>query len=830
MSHRIGFSVLNNVPALMAYADRHERYLFNNNTYLEWYGLPPDAVRGKTMRAVLGETNYARLRAHVERVLAGEAVQYEEELLTLDGPRYVQGSYSPDFGPDGSVRGFFILVLDISERRALELRLTESEARFSGAFQSAAVGMALVSPEGRYLQVNTAMCQMLGYTREELYAVSFQSITHPDDLAEDTALTEALLEGRRQTYSMEKRYRHKNGSDVNAVLSVSLVRDEAGVPLYFVSQVQDITDRKLAEERLFKEHELSQVTLRSIGDGVITTDVSGRITYLNPVAETLTGWPLDNARGRNVDEVYRAVSYDRGATVLNPVTIAVNEERVVWLGTNTMLQQRGGGEVPVEDSAAPIRNRSGAVVGGVLVFHDVTQQRALAGQMEHMAHHDALTDLPNRTLFRDRLEQAVNRAHRSGGRVAVLFGDLDRFKHVNDTLGHAVGDEVLVQTAKRLRNCIGDGDTVSRWAGDEFGILLPQIDDAVTTVSKLAENIVATISEPIHVEGCINPVDIGISLGISLYPLDASNSDGLMRAADVALYDVKRNGRGSFQFFAEAMNEGARERVGMEAMLRQAIRSDALELQYQPRIHLASGRATSVEALVRLRHGGELIAPTRFIRIAEESGLITLVGQWVIESVCSQIREWSDTPLRDLKVSINVSPMQARREDFYASLLSATERFGVSPSQIELEITESTLVEPKPRINESLHALQRAGFTVALDDFGTGYSSLSYLNRLPIDTLKIDRSFMADIASAEGGAIIAAIVALGKALGKGIVAEGVETQEQLDWLTLIGCEEAQGFLYAPPVEARDLEMILRARGLLQASVAVRTADSAPLTA
>jgi len=252
----------------------------------------------------------------------------------------------------------------------------------------------------------------------------------------------------------------------------------------------------------------------------------------------------------------------------------------------------------------------------------------------------------------------------------------------------------------------------------------------------------------------------------------------------------------------------------MEAILRQAIRNDNLELEYQPRVQLSSGHATGVEALVRLRHGGDLISPTRFIRIAEETGLIGLVGAWVVASVCRQLTAWSDTPLRHLKVSINVSPMQARREEFYDTLVETTERYGISPSRIELEITESTLVEPKQRITANLARLQKAGFTVALDDFGTGYSSLSYLNRLPVDTLKIDRSFVSDSDSPEGCAVVAAIVALGKALGKGIVAEGVETRRQLDWLKAIGCEEVQGFYFSPALAACDLEAALLALGLL----------------
>ena len=547
---------------------------------------------GKTIREVVGENNYARLEPYIRRVLAGEAILYEEELVTASKPRYVQGSYSPDFAPDGSVRGFFILVLDLSERRALELRLTESEARFSGAFQSAAIGMAIVSPEGRYLQVNAAMCRMLGYTPDEFRALSFQDITHPDDLHDDLALTNATLKGTWTIYTLEKRYRHKNGSDVSTVLSVSLVRDEAGEPLYFVSQVQDITDRKLAEERLFKEHELSEVTLRSIADGVITTDVDGRVTYLNPVAETLTGWSIEDACGQSIEAVYETSAHGRGAAHRDPVAIAVGEERVVWLGVEKTLRQRHGGEVPVEDSAAPIRDRSGAVVGAVLVFHDVTQQRALASQMAHMAHHDPLTDLPNRILFRDRLEQALKQANRTGGGVAVLFGDLDRFKHVNDSL----------RTRSRRSRHGGSRQAPAelhpgRRHGQPLGRRRVRRSSAAGGSFRARDrrNCTAYRGGRERADPCRRGV---ATLSKSASPWASrstrsmrATSGELMKAADVALYDVKRNGRGNFQFFSAAMNEGARERAGMEAILRQAIRNETLELQYQPRIRLSSGRA-----------------------------------------------------------------------------------------------------------------------------------------------------------------------------------------------------------------------------------------------
>lgn len=797
----------------MGYIDRHERYLFTNNTYKEWYGVDPSEVQGRTILEIVGEVNYAVLKPYIDRVLAGEPIIYEQSLTTLTGPRYVQGSYSPDRAEDGTIRGFFVLVLDISQRRALELQLKESEMRFSGAFQSSGIGMTIVSPEGRYLQVNRTYCDMLGYTAEELSALSFPAITHPDDLAEDYGSIKEMLAGTKLGHTMEKRYIHKEGHEVHAIISSSLVRDAQGTPLYFVTQVQNITDRKIAEERLFREHELSQVTLRSIGDGVITTDVKGRVTSLNPVAEAMTGWTSDEALGHPLHEVFRVVASGEASRDVEDGTLIPGDP--VWLGRNTLLKRRDGTTIPVEETAAPIRDRRGAVVGGVLVIHDVTEHRALTSRLAFLAHHDALTGLPNRSLFRIRLDQAIARSRKAGGgAVAVLFGDLDRLKLVNDTLGHGMGDRILEEVAKRLRACVREGDLVSRWAGDEFGILLPSVADA-TAAAAIAERVIASIGETFHLEGVSQPIHVGISLGVSLYPHDGHDSDTLMQAADVALYEVKASGKGSYRFFSRSMHEQVRERTDMEAILRQAVRADAFALHYQPRIDLSSHRVVAVEALVRLQGSGVLIPPSRFIRIAEETGLIVPIGWWVVEQVCRQLRHWCSIGLRGVRVSLNVSPVQVRRHDFYTVLRALTAQYGIHPSQVELEITESTLVEPEPGITAGLNLLKEAGFSMALDDFGTGYSSFSYLNRLPIDTLKIDRSFIHEIGSPQGAVVVEAILALGRALGKRMVAEGVETDEQVEWLKARGCDEAQGFLFCPPVAAQDLLPALEAGGLLK---------------
>ncbi|MBZ6075781.1 sensor domain-containing protein [Microvirga puerhi] len=815
MSKLLGISVLNNVPALMSYVDRHERYLFSNNTYKEWYGAAPEEIHGRTIREIVGDANYSLLKPYIRTVLAGKPVLYEQTLITHSGPRYVQGTYSPDRAEDGTVRGFFVLVSDISERRTLELRLRESEMRFSGAFRWSNVGMAIVAPYGRYLQVNQAYCDMLGYSEEELFSLNFQDVTHPDDLAEDLRNTEEMLAGTRTSQTMEKRYLHKMGHEVHAILSASLVRDAQGAPLYFIAQTQNITDRKIVEERLFREHELSQVTLRSIADGVITTDVDGAVTSLNPVAEVMTGWSSDEAMGRPLPEVFRVVFGNDELTGIPSRLFEAGDEGRLWPGRNTMLLRRDGTTVPIEETAAPIRDRAGAAIGGVLVLRDVTEQRALTSKLAYLAQHDSLTALPNRALFKDRLEHAIARAERQSCGVAVLFGDLDRLKLVNDTLGHGIGDRVLQEVAKRLRACVREGDIVSRWAGDEFGILLPDVAEP-SVAAGIAERAIAAIGESVHLDGVEQPIHVGISFGISRYPSDGTDSDGLMQAADIALYDVKRSGRGAYQFFSQAMNERARERTAIEAMLRQAVKTGAFELHYQPRICLSSRRAVAVEALVRLKNVNALIAPSRFIRIAEETGLIVPIGRWVIEQVCRQLQEWAGTDLQNLRISLNVSPVQTRRDDFYSSLVAMAAKYGVDPAQIELEITESSLVESELSVTTCMKHLKEAGFTISLDDFGTGYSSFSYLNRLPIDTLKIDRSFIHEVGSSQGALVVEAILALSRALGKRVVAEGVETLEQLEWLQARGCNEGQGFFFAFPAIAEELAAGLRMRGFLKA--------------
>ena len=390
--------------------------------------------------------------------------------------RYAHGNFQPDFDAAGRVCGVFTALVDITERHDLELQLHESERRFFSAFQHAAIGMALTHPDGRFLRVNAAVCQMLGYAEDELLRLGIADITHPDDMAADAELMMQLLAGQRENYQLEKRNLHKDGHVVHIQLSVSLVRDDDGAPLYFVSQAQDISQRKAFEDALHRERELAEVTLRSIGDAVITTDPQLCVTSLNPIAEAMTGWSSDEAQGRPVEEVFQLFDAVHGQPVANPLRAAIGQNTIVDLAGRTLLRHRHGFDTPVEDSSAPIHDHAGNVIGGVLVFHDVSETRALALKMIHLTQHDTLTGLPNRSQLHEHLAQALAIAHRRQQRAALLYIDIHQFKRINDQHGHAVGDRVLRAFVAQLQRSLPGDALLSRHGGDEFVVVLPHMD------------------------------------------------------------------------------------------------------------------------------------------------------------------------------------------------------------------------------------------------------------------------------------------------------------------------------------------------------------------
>jgi diguanylate cyclase (GGDEF)-like protein/PAS domain S-box-containing protein len=577
-----------------------------------------------------------------------------------------------------------------------------------------------------------------------------------------------------------------------------------------VRALENAIERKATEEARFEEKERAQVTLDSIGDGVISADAEGRITFLNLTAERLTGWPEPEASGRRMDEVFRIVDATTREVIPNPMEEAIALNRVGHLPGNCILVRRDGYEIFIEDSAAPIHNRGGGISGSVIVFRDVSRARELAEETLHASQHDFLTTLPNRLLLKDRLVQAIALAKRRASDVAVLFVDLDRFKHINDSLGHLIGDKLLQSVAERLMEVIRVPDTVSRQGGDEFVVLLQDMkthEDAAI----VAKRILQAVSE-VHSIGA-HKLHITASIGVSLYPEDGLNAETLMKNADTAMYQAKDLGRQCYKFFKPAMNIRAVERQTIEEDLRQALGRKEFALYYQPKMDVSTGEVVGAEALLRWTHPERgQVAPMKFIPVAEDSGLILPIGAWVLREACGQANAWLDQGLPAIPMSINVSGVQLQDAKFLHEVLAVLGETGLAPGLLELELTESVLMHLPEHGQSLLQHLRNLGVTVSIDDFGTGYSSLSYLKRLPIDVLKIDQSFLHQMnGSPDGTAIAIAIIRMGKCLNLRVVAEGVESAEDLAFLKEHDCDEAQGFYFSQPVPADQFAALLKNR-------------------
>jgi len=567
-------------------------------------------------------------------------------------------------------------------------------------------------------------------------------------------------------------------------------------------------ERKLMEDALFVEKERAQITLDSIGDAVVSTDTAGNITFLNLVAEKMTGWSRKEATGRPMPEVLRILDSRSRETIPNPMELIAGKKVTEHLPPNCLLVRRDASEIPIEDSVAPIHDREGQATGAVIVFRDVSVARAMAQQIIHSAEHDFLTGLPNRVLLNDRVNQAVALAQRYMKRVAILFLDLDGFKHINDSLGHPVGDKLLQSISRRLVSCVRGADTVSRQGGDEFVILLTEVEhpeDGAITARRMLKAVAESHSVDQH------DLHVTTSIGISICPDDGTDAETLIKNADTAMYQAKENGRQSYQFFKPAMNIRAVERQSIEESLRSALDRHEFALHYQPKVNLKTGEITGAEALIRWTHPVRgPISPAQFIPIAEDSGLIVPIGNWVLREACKQASDWIRAGLPLATMAVNISAMEFRRENFLGGVFAILGETGLAPGFLELELTETVLMQHADSTESILKTLRAKGVQLAVDDFGTGYSSLSYLRKFPIDALKIDQSFVRQITTApDDTTIVTAVISMGRSLKMRVVAEGVETLEQLTFLQANHCEEAQGYYFSRPVPAPQFADLLK---------------------
>jgi diguanylate cyclase (GGDEF)-like protein/PAS domain S-box-containing protein len=634
--------------------------------------------------------------------------------------------------------------------------------------------------------------------------VGLLSVRRIDGLIADMERDESSLESS-QTVTLRKIIRV---TIVFVYLSGIFGGLSLGALAYFILFEMNIREKHLQE--IWRREESFRVTVDSIGDAVICTDPHGSVTLLNRVAEELTGWSKHEANGRPIDEVFRIVDSETRAIIPNPMEEAIKLNCIGHLPPNCILIHRGGRERFIDDSAAPIHNREGEITGSVIVFHDVSTARAMAEQILHTSQHDFLTGLPNRTLLNDRLGQAIALARRHSGQVAVLFVDLDGFKHINDSLGHQIGDRLLQSVARRLQAHVRMPDTVSRQGGDEFVLLLQEVNgpgDAAIT----AKRVLQAISEAHLIDS--HGLHVTATIGVSMYPKDGMNVETLMKNADTAMYQAKESGRQCCRFFEPVMNVQAVERQSVEEDLRYALERKEFTLHYQPKIDIETGVITGVEALLRWMHPTRgSVPPLDFIKVAEDSGLILPIGAWVLREACTQARIWVDQGLPFTTVAVNVSAIQFRDEHFLEGIFATLSEIGLDPGYLELELTESVLMKRPERAASILRELRDRGVVVSVDDFGTGYSSLSYLKKLPLDTLKIDRSFVHQLSqNPDDAAIAVAIISMGQSLNLRIIAEGVETAEDLAFLRAHGCQEAQGYYFSRPVPAEQIAHLIERR-------------------
>jgi diguanylate cyclase (GGDEF)-like protein/PAS domain S-box-containing protein len=579
------------------------------------------------------------------------------------------------------------------------------------------------------------------------------------------------------------------------------------VPPRLRALLGDLTTTRLeaAGERERTAHRLWLVAsaLENTLESVMITDTTRQIVYVNAAYSTMTGYSGDETLGRSPDFLRSGMHpqsfYDR---MWEELTRGGRWKGEIW------SRRKNGDVYPALFSISAVNGPDGQPHHFVSVFNDISHHKDYEQRLEFLAHHDALTLLPNRILFQERCAASLNRAKRLGHTVAVLFIDLDRFKTINDSLGHAIGDQLLKQVAERFTACLRASDTVARLGGDEFAVLL---DDLPTSqsASVAAQKLLDSFGQPFNVAG--HELFTSASIGIACFPQDGGSIEDLLRNADAAMYRAKEHGRNAYQYFSVEMNAQAFESLMMANSLRQAMERDQLRVVYQPVVDLHSGKVTGLEALARWNHPdhGE-IAPERFIPVAEATGMIGPIGQWVLDTALRQLRAWQDAGLGDLKMAVNLSARQLARPEFVREVDDSLRRSRVAPKFLVLELTESAMMQYPERVRRVLMQLHEMGVTVAVDDFGTGYSSLSYLKQFPIDYLKIDKSFVAGVpGDADDMAISRAVIAMGRQLNLRLVAEGVETTPQLEFLRAEGCHEAQGYHYSRPIPPADVELFLR---------------------
>jgi diguanylate cyclase (GGDEF)-like protein/PAS domain S-box-containing protein len=689
---------------------------------------------------------------------------------------------------------------DISARRLTLDALEAAELRYRNIFEHASEGIFQSTRGGRYLAANPALAKLYGYDNPlELMAdlADIERRLYVQPNRREEFLT--LIEKDGEVLNFESEVFRRDESRIWISENAHVVLNPKGEFICYEGTVQDISERKRTEAHL----QLMAMVFSNSNEAIMVTDASNRIIATNPAFTSLTGYQPEEVIGKNP----RILSAGTTPTdVFSEMWTCLHRDGA-WQGE--LWDRRKTGEAyPKWLSISLVRDDEGRIRNYIGSFIDISELKATQERIRHLAHHDTLTNLPNRFSLHEKLDQAIAFCKRNHMQLALMLIDLDRFKTINDTLGHQAGDALLVQVAQRLSASVRESDIVARLGGDEFVVALPGIGSPADA-AHLADKITREISAPYLING--QELRTSPSIGICVYPGDGTEIGDLLKNADVAMYHAKAKGRGNFQFFTEDMNIATTERMNIESDLRLAITRGEFLLHYQPQLDLRSGTIVGVEALIRWQHPTRgLVSPADFIPIAEESGMITAIGDWVLAEACRQLKTWQTRGIAHIRMSINLSTGQFLDKTLPARIHELLASNGLSADRLDLEVTESMSMASPDESISVMKTLSRSGLTLSIDDFGTGYSSLAYLKLLPIHTLKIDRSFVKDIESDPNDADICDVtVLLAHKLGLEVVAEGVETEAQLKFLLSIGCEKIQGYLISKPLPADQVEMFIR---------------------
>nr|WP_326530876.1 EAL domain-containing protein [Rhodoferax sp.] len=797
--------VIDTIPDLIFFKDASGHYLGCNKAFEAFAGRSESAQVGKTDFDFFDHKTASSFREQDHQMLtSGESRQNEEWVSYPDGHQVLLNTTKTPFdNAQGQAAGVLGISRDVTAQHKAQLELQERDATYRALLSTATDGLWIADTDGRLMEANQAYASMSGYSRDELLGMHISELDCVDSADIVAARMERIVANGSDVF--ESQHRRKNG-DVWPVEVSANYWPEQGRQFVFI---RDITQRKMVEAQLQQAAEVFENTQ----DGMMVTDLNDVIVRVNRAFTELTGYTEAEALGQKPSMLTSPLQ-DRGVFASMRRDIA---QKGRWKGEITN-RRKSGDDFAQWMTISSVHDLSGKVSHRVSTFTDISLLKEAQAKVHNLAFFDPLTQLPNRRLLLDRLHRAVASSARRKMCGAVLQIDLDHFKLLNETQGHEVGDQLLLEVSHRLMACVRDQDSLAHQGGDDFLVILEdlghELHEAATRAEMVAEKILQSLREPYQL-GTI-AYNSQASVGIAIFHTKEDSAEEVLKRADTAMYRAKADGRNTVRFFDPAMQAALEHRIKLELELRRALPGNELQLYYQAQVD-SVGRVVSAEALIRWVHPERgLVSPVQFIPLAEESGLILPIGTWVLETACAQLKEWEKSAAtRELKLAVNVSARQFRQADFVALTRSIVEQSGIDPRYLKLEMTESMVIDNVADTIEKMHQLKSMGLTFSMDDFGTGYSSLAYLKRLPLDQLKIDQSFVRDIShDPNDAAIVQTIITMGNTLGMNVIAEGVETQEQLNFLRLHGCATYQGYLFSRPVPLAEFEALLERQAAL----------------